>query len=82
MTPTAYKKEKTICRPCLAALEAKEQGTTFQLNTRRESLPPLHQNIPNPLAAFDEGLDSGSEDLTLFRPIPCFEDARDELITT
>jgi hypothetical protein len=51
------KKEKKNCRPCLAALDVKEQGKTFQLNSRRESLPPLHQNIPNPLAGFAQGFD-------------------------
>jgi hypothetical protein len=63
-------------------LEIKEQGKTFQLNSRRESLPPLHQNILNPLAEFAQGFDSNSVDLALFLPIPFFEDAREEVITT
>ena len=61
-------------------MEAKERGKTFQLNNLRESLPPLHQNKLNPVAAFDEGLETKPEHLVRFFPTPSFEDAR-ELIT-
>lgn len=46
---------------------------------RRESWPPLHQNILNPLEPFEEALDSISENLALFLLIPCLV-ARSELV--
>lgn len=69
------KKASKNYRPCLAALETKEWGKTFQLNNWRESWPPLHQQIL--VAAADEvGLTSNSEGRHLFLAIPCFEDVR------
>lgn len=69
----------TCYKPCLAALETKERGRTFQLNMRRESWPPLHQNILNPLEPFEEPFESISENLALFLLIPCLV-ARTELV--
>lgn len=64
--------------PCRAALRANDWGNSFQLNSRRDSLPPLHQNKLKPLPAFEDGFTSGSKCLAFFLPIPCL--TRDELI--
>lgn len=66
--------------PCRAALEANERGKTFQLKSWRESLPPLHQNSPKPLPAFEDGFDFRSECKTFF-PMPCLEETRPRLVT-
>lgn len=75
----SFKKRLKCYKPCRAAFETKERGKTFQLKMRRESWPPLHQNILNPLEPFEEAFDSISENLALFLLIPCLV-ARNELV--
>lgn len=71
MSTQLQKRILTYYKPCRAALETKERGKPFQLNMRRESWPPLHQNILNPLEPYEEAFDSISENLALFLLIPC-----------
>jgi hypothetical protein len=80
-TTTSHILKRKTCKPCLAALVTKERGRTLQLNNFRESLPPLHQYIVKPPVVFEDELDSISDCLALFLPMPCLEDARDELTT-